>query len=579
MPAGTAVGTLSTTDPDVGDTHTYALVPGTGSADNASFQIVGNALQTAAPLNFEAKSSYAIRIRTTDNTTRFFEEAFTVSATNVNEAPTGASLVPPIVAENQPSGTTVGTLSAIEPDMADTHTFTLVAGTGSTDNGSFTITGSSLNTAAIFNFETKSTYSIRVRATDAGALFGEQQLTIFVSNVNEAPTDISLTGSSVPENQPAGTVVGAFITTDPDIAATHTLTLVSGTGSTDNASFSIDAVQGLKTSAVFNFEAKSSYSIRVRATDSGGLFFEKAFTISVGNVNEAPVNTVPGPQTVNEDTDLTFSGGTAISLADPDAPVGSLKLSLDVGHGTLTLASTVGLTFVDGTANGTASVHVTGTLTNLNAALNGLKYRGTSNYNSSRGAESLAVVTNDQGNTGSGLPLSDTDSVPISVTAVNDAPTATAKSFTAQANMKVVGLTGLLTGASDPDTGDGGYTASLSVGTLSASNPAGATLTLTNATTGTFDFDPPPGTTGAVTFTYTVCDTGNPGPGLCSAAATVTVTVAGPVIWFVNAATGNDGTGNGRSLRRSRRSPSVDTVDAANHAIFLYSGTYAPGSR
>ena len=477
MPAGTAVGTLSTTDPDVGDTHTYALVPGTGSADNASFQIVGNALQTAAPLNFEAKSSYAIRIRTTDNTTRFFEEAFTVSATNVNEAPTGASLVPPIVAENQPSGTTVGTLSAIEPDMADTHTFTLVAGTGSTDNGSFTITGSSLNTAAIFNFEAKSTYSIRVRATDAGALFGEQQLTIFVSNVNEAPTDISLTGSTVPENLPSGTSVGTFITTDPDIAATQTYTLVAGTGSTDNASFAISSAS-LTTNAVFNFEAKSSYSIRVRATDSGGLFFEKAFTISVGNVNEAPVNTVPGTQTVNEDTDLTFSGGTAISLADPDAPVGSLKLSLDVGHGTLTLASTVGLTFVDGTANGTASVHVTGTLTNLNAALNGLKYRGTSNYNSTRGAESLAVVTNDQGNTGSGLPLSDNDSVPISVTAVNDAPTATAKSFTAQANMKVVGLTGLLTGASDPDTGDGGYTASLSVGTLSASNPAGATLTL-----------------------------------------------------------------------------------------------------
>ncbi len=64
-----------------------------------------------------------------------------------------------------------------------------------------------------------------------------------------------------------------------------------------------------------------------------------------------------------------------------------MKLSLDVAHGTLTLATTAGLTFVDGTANGTAVVHITGTIANLNAALVGLKYRGSSNYNSTRGAE------------------------------------------------------------------------------------------------------------------------------------------------------------------------------------------------
>jgi hypothetical protein len=567
------VGTLTTVDPDLGDTHTYTLVSGTGSGDNASFQVVGDALQTAAPLNFETKSSYAIRIRTTDSTTRFFEEAFTVSVTNVNEAPTGVSVTPSIVAENQPSGTTVGTLAAIDPDSADTHTFTLVAGTGSTDNGSFTITGSSLNTAAIFNFEAKSTYSIRVRATDGGALFGEQELTIFVGNVNEAPTDISLTGSTVPENLPAGTPVGTFITTDPDAAATHTYTLVAGTGSTDNASFAISGA-GLTTIAPFNFEVKSSYSIRVRSTDAGGLFFEEAFTITVTNVNEAPVNTVPSAQTVNEDTDLTFSSGTgnALSIADVDAGVGSLQTTVSTLNGTITPASGSGATV---TGSGTSSAQITGTLTQVNAALSGLRYRGTANWNSTRGSATLTIATNDQGNTGSGTAQTDSDSVAITVNAVNDAPAATAKSYTAQANMKVVGLTGLLTGASDPDTGDVGYTASLSVGTLSASNPAGATLTLTSASTGTFDFDPPPGTTGAVTFTYTVCDTGNPGPGLCSAATTVTVTVAGPVIWFVNAAA--PAGGNGRLSSPFNLLSAADAVDAANHAIFLYSGTYATG--
>ena len=65
--AGTAVGTFSTTDPDAGDTHTYTLVAGTGDTDNASFQISGGQLQTAAMFDFETKSSYTIRVRTTDS--------------------------------------------------------------------------------------------------------------------------------------------------------------------------------------------------------------------------------------------------------------------------------------------------------------------------------------------------------------------------------------------------------------------------------------------------------------------------------------------------------------------------------
>src|SRR5207302_6617586 len=66
QPSGTTVGTLSTTDPDAGDTHTYSLVSGTGSTDNASFQISGSTLQTAGPLDFEAGGTRSVRIRTDD---------------------------------------------------------------------------------------------------------------------------------------------------------------------------------------------------------------------------------------------------------------------------------------------------------------------------------------------------------------------------------------------------------------------------------------------------------------------------------------------------------------------------------
>ena len=73
----------------------------------------------------------------------------------------------------------------------------------------------------------------------------------------------------MPENQPSGTTVGTFSSTDQDLPAqTFTYALVSGTGADDNTSFSIVG-NTLKTMASFDFETQASYSIRVQATDSG----------------------------------------------------------------------------------------------------------------------------------------------------------------------------------------------------------------------------------------------------------------------------------------------------------------------
>ena len=143
-------------------------------------------------------------------------------------------------------------------------------------------------------------------------------------------------------------------------------------------------------------------------------------SITVNAVNDAPTVTAPaGPLSATEDTQLTINGGNLISVADVDAGGSSEKVTLGVVHGTLTLASLSGITFVDGTANGTASLHFTGTIANLNTALNGLKYQGTQDYNSTRGAETLSININDQGNTGSGGALSASASFGINVAAVD----------------------------------------------------------------------------------------------------------------------------------------------------------------
>lgn len=106
------------------------------------------------------------------------------------------------------------------------------------------------------------------------------------------PTDVQLSAASVSENQPSGAVVGALAAVDADgTDDRHTYGLVAGTGSTDNASFRIVGDE-LRTAGPFDFEMKSSYSVRVRATDSGGLTAEKALTITVTNVDDVVIQFV-----------------------------------------------------------------------------------------------------------------------------------------------------------------------------------------------------------------------------------------------------------------------------------------------
>jgi O-glycosyl hydrolase len=323
-----------------------------------------------------------------------------VSETNL--APTAVTLLHPAVLENQPSGTRVGTLVTGDPQSGKTFTYSLVSGTGSDDNASFSINGTILQTAATFDYETKNSYTVRVRSTDQNGLFVENAFTISILNVNEAPTDIALSNASVPENQPAGTAVGTFSTTDPDAGNTFTYTLVSGTGSTDNGSFTISG-NTLQTAAPFDFETKNSYSIRVRSTDQGGLFVEKVFTIAVTDVNDAPVFTPITDQTINAGQTLLVTN----TATDQDQPPQTLTFNLLSGPagGTLTqidandaqfswrpLVSQAGTTnpvMVTVTDNGTPNMSATNT---FNVIVNPLTLPTVSSMTVGAGQVSLTVA-------------------------------------------------------------------------------------------------------------------------------------------------------------------------------------------
>ncbi len=153
-------------------------------------------------------------------------------------------------------------------------------------------------------------------------------------------------------------------------------------------------------------------------------------------INNAPVNTIPLRQTMNEDTTKVFSAanGNAITVADQDAYLGLvspsanltaadgvLQVTLQAVNGVLTLGGTSGLLSVVG--NGTNNVTISGTITLLNAALDGLIYDTAQDFNGLV-LNAITVTTSDLGNFG---PLPTTikttvSQIEVDVLAVNDGP-------------------------------------------------------------------------------------------------------------------------------------------------------------
>jgi hypothetical protein len=271
------------------DNHTYTLVNGFGSTDNASFTIDGPDLRVNSSLDFETKSNYSIRVRSADPQGASFEKVLNVLVINRNETPTDILLSSNAINENLASGTTIGSLSTIDQDLGDSFIYSIVPQAGSTDHTAFTTVGNTLRTTRSLNFEEQSIYNILVRSTDNGGNAMTKSFSIFVNNLEEAPINLELSNTNLLENSPPGSFIGLLSAVDPDLAGPVEFTLVPD--ALDNRIFQVSGTQ-LLSNAIFNFESKSSYQVRIRATDVAGQNVFRDFTIRIADVNEVPTQVI-----------------------------------------------------------------------------------------------------------------------------------------------------------------------------------------------------------------------------------------------------------------------------------------------
>ena len=330
-----AIATIEAADEDRNTSLTYSLVDSAGAQDE-NLLIIDSASGAIAFLvasNFEAPLDL-----NSDNTINFSvlvsdgalsaQADYSFAVINENESPVISTTS---IADQAEGVTSVMTIAASDPDAGTTLLYSLVASEGLKDEGLLSIDSSSGAIAFVSapNFEVpgdvgaNNTIEFSVKVSD-GSLSSTQDFSFTITNVNEAPV-LSAATFSIAEQS---TAVGTISASDPDGSTSLTYSLASGSDAIDDGLLSINSSTGVVSFlAAPNYESPGDqglnnvYNFTVNVSD-GSIVTSKAYSVSVGNVNEAPVFSIASAQNILENSGSTI----VVTASDPDTS--SLTYSL-----------------------------------------------------------------------------------------------------------------------------------------------------------------------------------------------------------------------------------------------------------
>jgi len=335
----------------VGATLTDGVNSFTATAGQTSVDISGWSfanLMVTPPLNFTGDFKLTVNATATDHailTTGAVTNSRTVSQTiDFLVAPlkgviTDETLSGGSVAENSANGTVVGTVHGVDSLAGSAVlTYALLDDAG----GRFAIDANTgvitVANGTLLDFETATSHGIQVQVTDQSGASFTKAFSLSVTNVNEAPTNETLTGGSVVANSANGTVVGTVHGVDPDAGSILTYALVDNAG----GAFAINSGTGVITVAdgtKLDFATGASRVIDVRVTDQGGLSFDKAFNIAVIDPTKQFV-AANEHKVTNEDNSLVISAASLIAdSTNPSGAALSVTSVANATHGTVSLVN------------------------------------------------------------------------------------------------------------------------------------------------------------------------------------------------------------------------------------------------
>ncbi len=269
------------------------------------------------PVDDDPDNVYEVTVTATDEDNITGSVAITLTVTNVNEAPVFASAT--TLALSAPEGTTgnIGSpVTATDPEGA-----ALTYSLSGTDASAFQISSTgqiSLASGTVLNHEQKASYSFNVVASEPGQtpLTVTRAVTLAVTDVAETITISGLANGTVAENT---------AWTGPTPTTTGHRGVVTWTKSgTDAADFGIVGTTGVLSMVARDHEDAADddednvYEVTVTVTDEDGITGSVSITLTVANVNEAPVFSPATALTISVTEGTAGAIGDPVTATDPE---------------------------------------------------------------------------------------------------------------------------------------------------------------------------------------------------------------------------------------------------------------------
>ncbi|HDS1197311.1 TPA: fibronectin type III domain-containing protein [Shewanella algae] len=324
------VGTLTTTDADVGDSFSYALIAGSGDTNNSSFNLSGDSLR-ANNASTLVGGSYSIRVQTTDSGNATFEKAFSITVVD--------DLAPEV------TGMTIdGSPADTATSISYTVSFNELANNISTDDFNLTNTGSAAGNIASVSASSGTSVTVTINNISGnGSLRLDLKAT---TNISDAQAN------SGPAAYTSGDVHTVAVPTVPGAPIIGTASALDG-------------------QAVVNFSAPAS--------DGGSAITSYQVTSSPGGITASGANSPIGVAGLTNGTSYTFTvqAINAVGTSSPSAPSNSVvpKANQTISFNnpgaqdfgttpTLTATASSGLTPVfSSSTTGVCTITASGTLT------------------------------------------------------------------------------------------------------------------------------------------------------------------------------------------------------------------------
>ncbi|MEI7285300.1 putative Ig domain-containing protein, partial [Pectobacterium carotovorum] len=240
-----------------------------------------------------------------------------ITVVPVNDAPTDITLSATTFAQSLGGNGTVATLTATDVDSS-VFTYSLVSGSGSTDNALFTISGNTLKAVNATGMAA-GTYSVRLQVSDGAATYDKVVSLVVVDDIaptfdqspsvsNATAGGFNLSGSLTETGN-----VYYVVVADGASAPTATQVIAGQTATGSSATASGSQVLG---SSPFNFSftlaglaASTAYDVYVVARDSAG-----NNTVSVVKVDATTTSAGTAPTLSATGSNPVFIGGMAGSI-------------------------------------------------------------------------------------------------------------------------------------------------------------------------------------------------------------------------------------------------------------------------